>query len=78
MAGARIDMGLSEGLTVRMGIDLFAGVGPAQRAQKGKGLCGHLGTGEKPVSLGSLVLCVYVISSSWGETQNIPNISRAR
>lgn len=51
-------MGLSEALSVRMGIDLFAGLGPAQRAQNGKGLRGHLGTGEKPVSLGSLVLCV--------------------
>lgn len=34
MAGARRGTGLSEGLSERMGIDLFAGVGPAQRAQE--------------------------------------------
>lgn len=31
---ARLGTGLSEGLSVRMGIGLFAGVGPAQRAQE--------------------------------------------
>lgn len=67
MAGVRIGEGPSGG-PCETGDRFVAGVGPAQRAQKGKGLCRHLGTGEKPVSLGHLVLCVYVICSSWRET----------
>lgn len=75
MSEASIPVGLSEGPAVRMGVDLFSGnrVGPAQRAQKGKGLCGHLEAGEKPVSWGSLVLCVYVNSRSWEKTYTTTN-----